>query len=506
MFDYIIIGAGMGGLSAGNFLTKYNKKVLILEKHNIPGGLITSFKRKGTQFNLGIESLYELKEGQTIPQFLKFWGATIKAQKNTGDICCFIDGERYSFRHDKLKDDFIDAFPNNKDDVNLIFDINERMYIEMNSGTEAPKTPYEMNLLEFMKFGITNYIKKPTFMKYGMKDACVVLDKLTQNPVLRSAIYSKGIFPMVYMAYAYRFNVVGKDYYPIGGMQAIPDASVKCFTENGETIKLNTEVSEILMENSKVIGVKIKNGDCYYANTVISNASPHFTYDLLPDSLLQKRKMKKKIKTKEIFPPICALFMCIKSDYDFGNTGCFSFLSTTNYKDSYKNFTPENSPIEMIVYPQNPSDVNKAVVALLPIPYEYHNYWETGAKRERGEAYYKLKNEVMNTVISRLDSSLGNGFKDSLLLSELSTPITFERYTYSKSGSFMGWAIDSKNYGKFLKQKTDVRNLYLCGQWVFPGFGVAGVMASGYYLAKDLLKLDGINLERDYKNYFMLGL
>ncbi|MDP4145425.1 MAG: hypothetical protein Q8936_13230 [Bacillota bacterium] len=67
----------------------------------------------------------------------------------------------------------------------------------------------------------------------------------------------------------------------------------------------------------------------------------------------------------------------------------------------------------------------------------------------------------------------------------------------------MGWAIDSKNYGRFLKQKTEVPNLYLCGQWVFPGFGVAGVMASGYYLAKDLLKSKGIDLERDFKNHFM---
>ena len=47
MFDAIIIGAGIGGLSAGNFLAKYNKKVLILEKHNIPGGFITYFKRFG---------------------------------------------------------------------------------------------------------------------------------------------------------------------------------------------------------------------------------------------------------------------------------------------------------------------------------------------------------------------------------------------------------------------------------------------------------------------------
>jgi phytoene dehydrogenase-like protein len=92
--------------------------------------------------------------------------------------------------------------------------------------------------------------------------------------------------------------------------------------------------------------------------------------------------------------------------------------------------------------------------------------------------------------------------KNSLELAELSTPITFERYTYNKNGSFMGWAIDTKNYGKLMKQKTNVQNLHLVGQWVFPGFGVAGVMASGYYLAKDLLKLDGFDLERDYINYY----
>jgi phytoene dehydrogenase-like protein len=501
-FDYIIIGAGMGGLSTGNFLAKYNKKVLILEKHNIPGGLVTSFKRKDVQFDLGIESLYELKEGQSIPQFLEFWGTTINAQKNTGDICCFVDGKRYDFRHGQLKEDFMNAFPDNKDDVKLIFDINERMFTEMNSGTEAPKPPYEMSLFDLIKFGINNFRKKPTFMKYGLKNVNDALDKLTQDPVLKSVIYSKGGFPMVYMAYVYRFNVIGKDYYPVDGMQAIPDASAQCFVAKEGTLKLNTEVTEILIENGRAIGVNTKDGECYYAGSIISNASPHFTYDLLPDNLAAKSKMKSKLEGKEIFPSVCALFMSVKNDFDFGNISYFSFLSSTHYKDNYKNFTPKNCPIELIVYPQKPSDKNKAAVALMPIPYEYHNYWETGAKRERGEAYYKLKREVTDKVLSRLDSSLGNGFKDSLNLAELSTPITFERYTYSKNGSCMGWAIDAKNYGKFMKQKTEVPDLFLVGQWVFPGFGVAGVMASGYYLAKDLLKSEGVDLERDFKNYF----
>lgn len=492
----------MGGLSTGNFLAKYNKKVLILEKHRIPGGLITSFKRKGAQFDLGIESLYELKDGQTIPQFLEFWGTKVMTQKNTGDLCCFIDGKRYDFRQERLKEDFLEAFPENIEDVQRIFEINEKMYAEMNSGTGAPKPPYEMNPFELVKFGINNYLKKPTFMKYGLKNASDVLDKLTQNPVLRSIIFSKGIFPMVYMAYAYRFNVIGKDYYPTEGMQAIPDASVQSFEANGGTLKLNQEVIEIIIENGKATGVKTIDGSSYYAGTIISNASPHFTYDLLPDSLIQKSKMKQKIVAKEIFPGVCALFMSVKSSYDFGNIGCFSFLSSANYKENCQCFTPENCPIEMVVYPKKAGDTNQAAVALIPLPYEYHNCWETGPNRERGEAYYELKKQVTDIILSRLDVSLDNGFKNHLAHAELSTPITFERYTYSKNGSFMGWAIDAKNYGKFLKQQTDVPNLYLVGQWVFPGFGVAGVMASGYYLAKDLLKSDGIDLESDFKNYF----
>lgn len=194
--------------------------------------------------------------------------------------------------------------------------------------------------------------------------------------------------------------------------------------------------------------------------------------------------------------------MSVNKNYDFGNISCFSFLSSSNYKDNYKSLTPENCPIEMVVYPQKAEDTNRAVAALMPIPYEYHNYWETGTKRERGKNYYKLKGKVTETILERLNSLMGNKFRDSLELAELSTPVTFERYTYSKNGSCMGWAIDAKNYGKFMKQKTEVPNLYLVGQWVFPGFGVAGVMASGYYLAKDLLNLDGIDLKRDYISYF----
>ena len=61
-YDVIIIGAGMGGLSAGAFLAKEGKTVLILEKHNKPGGYVTSFSRRGYRFDAAIFHLTDMGE------------------------------------------------------------------------------------------------------------------------------------------------------------------------------------------------------------------------------------------------------------------------------------------------------------------------------------------------------------------------------------------------------------------------------------------------------------
>ena len=51
-YDYIIVGAGIGGLSAGLNLVSNNKKVLILEKNSLPGGYVTTFKRGRFEFDV----------------------------------------------------------------------------------------------------------------------------------------------------------------------------------------------------------------------------------------------------------------------------------------------------------------------------------------------------------------------------------------------------------------------------------------------------------------------
>ena len=63
-FDVIIIGAGIGGLGAGNFLQAKNPelKTLIIEQNNYPGGYVSGFTRKGIYFDLGAEGMLNFEK------------------------------------------------------------------------------------------------------------------------------------------------------------------------------------------------------------------------------------------------------------------------------------------------------------------------------------------------------------------------------------------------------------------------------------------------------------
>lgn len=501
-YDFIVIGAGMGGLSAANFLAKYGKKVLVLEKHNIPGGLVTSFPRKDVHFDLGILGLYDLKENMAIPQFLEYWGAPqVETVPLRGDMTCYIDGKQHVFRHGTMRADFKRAFSGRAADVDKLFDIMEAIYKEMFSGTEAPEPPYDMNLLQKIRFGIKTSRRMPTFMKYGNKDVQKVLDQLTDSEELKSAIYAYAPYPMVFMAFAYQWGVFSNNEYPKHGMQAIPDAAVASLQQLGGVLKLNTEVTEILVEDGCAYGVRTKGGEEYHGQ-VISNASPQYTYSWIKAEEKRVNKMQQSMAGKKIFPAICAVFMSVDDSYDFGQTECISIAGSKDYRKQPEEYTEETAPIVINIYPKRDGDKYRPLIAMAPLPYGYEENWRTEPGKVRGEAYRALKQRVEAALLNRMRSHLGDDFMQSVRHHELSTPITFERYTYSQAGSFMGWAVDAKQYGKYMKQRTDIKDLYLVGQWVFPGFGVAGVMASGYYLAREILKGEGIDLKQEFTQYF----
>ncbi len=384
-YDFIIIGAGMGGLSAGNFLARYGKKVLVLEKHSIPGGLVTSFSRKNVHFDLGIHGLYELKENQTIPQFLQFFGAPkVHYRPLEGNLRCFVDGKEYLIRHDQPRESLVQYFPDHATDVHRIFDLMETINREMFSGKEAPEPPYNMSFIQKIRFGLNTRKDRPMFLKYGTRDFEKIMNKLTDSEELKALIYSRSPYAMVFMAFAYQWGVFGKSVYPSKGMQAIPDSACESLVRMGGEIRCLTEVTEILVHEGRAYGVKTKSGEVIHGR-VISNASPHYTYEWIRNGEAEKEKMKKVLTKRKIFEPVALMFMSFdESIYALNDLEGINITSKADFRKKTHEYTPESAPIIITIYPRRSDDELRALVASVPLSYGYHNYWNTGQDRKRG--------------------------------------------------------------------------------------------------------------------------
>ena len=499
-FDAIIIGGGIGGLSTAAFLAKNGVKVIVLEKHNTPGGFAASFERNGCRFDIGLEGLYELGEKNVIPFFLNYLGKKIATHLRKENFRIFNGGLDIRLHSGSYASDLASAFPGEKAGIEKFFRINKKIMDEM-SGGGAPKPPYEMNLFEKIAMGIGSLFTRPTLMRYGFRDAVPVLKKLFKDRRVAETLYAKLPTPAMYTATAYRWNVADREevYYPEGGMQAIADTLAASIRENGGQVILNKEVNKVLIDESGekpfARGVKCVDGEYFYADTVISNSSPHHLLNKMIDGVFALEQLRKTISQRKVFPGAMLSFTGVDGSYDFGGYNYFGFMGDNPLSLTPEKATPENCPFAMFVAEKPHGQKNHSAIIYACLPYSYHNNWESGPNGERGEAYRKVKDEAHNVLLERVSSKLGAEFEKAVLFSIPSTPVTAWRYTYSYQGSYIGWDYSRASLGKFLPHQTPVKGLYMVGQWVFPGFGIAGTMAGGYYLSRRLLAERGIDLD-----------
>ena len=276
----------------------------------------------------------------------------------------------------------------------------------------------------------------------------------------------------------YRPNVVLD--YPIGGSAALVDALVRGLTKHGGKLILNAHVEQILVENNRAVGVKLRNGKEIRANkAVVSNASVWDTVKLIPEGAVPKRYLQQQQATPE-----CDSFMHLHLGIDATELRSDLSIHYIVVNDWDKGITaPQNVVVASIPSVLDPSlaPPGKHVIHVYTPGNEPYAIWQGIERNSKEYALLKQQRaEVMWQALERIIPDI----RDRCEVTLVGTPLTHARFLRRHHGSY-GAAI-AAGKGLFPGANTPLSGLLCCGDSTFPGIGLPAVAASGMAAANTI--------------------
>lgn len=489
-YDVIVIGAGNGGLASAATLSENGKKVILFERHNIPGGCGTSFRRGRFEFEVALHQLSSLgskeKPGPLRKQFERYGIADQISWVEIKELfrVNFADKTGVSLPADRKKceEHLSKLFPHQKEAIKKYFETVYRFYQESDDFAAASaKSSGEPGAMKkaIMKFG---FPKKYKYLaKYALRSTQDVLDEFFTDKKLQLALSAywcfmgmpPSRFPWAILAKCTYIYIEDKPYYLRGTSmvmnQAIMDAAVKM----GAEVKLNCGVKKIILEGNKAVGVIDENGVEYRAKKIISNISPLHTYGALLDEeeIPQKAKDYLKPYTVGISALTCFIGLdCTPEEIGFTTSFTLNYKSedaNKDFQDAYK-LLPENDPLVATCYTVDDPEISpKGTSVITAGVLKYSTEWE----KLSPEQYYQMKYEAGRRILDRLEE-MYPGIKEHVEEMEIATPLTHMRYLNHPGGAIYGYEQDLMQSVFFFPNESMIENLEFASGWVNAcGFG-----------------------------------
>ncbi|QEE17526.1 phytoene desaturase family protein [Promethearchaeum syntrophicum] len=469
-YDIVIIGSGLGGLGAGLILTKQNPnlRVLIVEQHTIPGGYVTGFYRKGYYFDPGAEGISSMYEGSTLRKTLNEIGFQQEYIKiDPLETYYFDDGKKIALYYDIEK---------------FLIEV-EAAYPEEKKGTEDFLNECNRILGKKMKGEDIEEYKDWSF--YDLLKKYVKNDNILDIFNLFCLWFSEPIRKMKAKTGATLVSNVMKTgvVYPKGGMANFSKKLADLFVSNGGTIIYGKKATNILIEDHIVTGILLNDGKEVKCDYVISNADVKKTMlEYIEEKYLDNDYLKFIRDLKQSHTGVM-LFLGVDMDLSMYPSH-FQISEDIDGIDRIKKNILEIKKLAVripaIKDPSLLNDGKYSIVAFFFSPYDWNNMWNSGPGGKRTPEYRKLKDDLMNQMITKIETIIPK-LKENIDIRILATPLTFDRYVMVSEGAWFG----PNSFSKLPGIKTPIKNLFLVGASV-EGSGVPSALSSGFKVGKIL--------------------
>ncbi len=489
-YDVIVIGAGNGGLAAAATLAEKGKRVIVFEKHNIPGGCGTSFRRGRFEFEVALHQLSSMgtpeKPGPLREQFRRYG---IESEIDWIEIkelfrVNFPDGAGVAIPADRKRCEahLAELFPAEKDNILRYF---ETVYTFCREAAEfaakSAASTGEPGALKkaIMKLGFPKLY--PTLAKYGLKSTQEVLDEFFTDVKLQLSLSAywcfmgmpPARFPWSILAKCTNIYMEDKPFYLRGTSMLMNQALMEAIRRMGGEVRVNCGAKKLLLENGAAVGIVDENGETYRAKKIISNISPLHTYGALlaHDEVPEAAREYLKPYTVGISAITCFIGLdCTPEEIGFTTSFTLnyeSFDANRDFQDAYK-LLPENDPLVATCYTvDDPTISPRGTSVITAGTLKYGAEWE----KLSPEQYYEMKYEAGRRIVARLEK-MYPGFTDHIEEMEIATPLTHMRYLNHPGGAIYGYEQDLMSSVFFFPAESKIPNLEFASGWVNAcGFG-----------------------------------
>lgn len=481
-YDAIVIGAGNGGLVAALTLQKAQKKVLLLEKEGIPGGVATSFVRGRFEFDAYLQEIngVGLESNNDLTKLLERLGIQEKPEfvlLEEDAVISLNTHESYVIPHSLSS--FVlkmeEYQPGCQESVQAFLNCCKEVLKVLKYVEENPQ-----NLEELLQE------ECPQFLEFATNSLEEVLESLKVPKKIREIITyswindgspSKDLAFVSFVPSFYARLNSGVSY-PVKRSFSLSLTIQEEFERLGGVVRFFSNVEKILFTDDDISGVQIEDGSVFYTKHLISNISPNVLYGSLIPKDKQTKEMNQICNARVLGARGMSVYLGLnKSPQELGlkQARYFIYDSLDSNLEAKRMREVYHTGCVVTVY----ENMVKKVSSTTTLCISSLLFGDDFDKIVTSANYFTLKEKIARHFVEVVERTINVSLVDAIEEIEVATPVSFARYNGHPSGTLYGYL--AKGYDNLLarmlneKQELYLKNLHFCGCF---GTRLSGFLAS----------------------------
>ena len=473
--NIVIIGSGIGGLTAGILLSLLNYNVTIVEKNPLPGGLMRSYRRAGIDCPVGVHYVGALGENEPLGKIFRLLGISVNdlfermGQDGVIDRYIFDD---FTFdlptSIDAYEKNLLSFFPGDRAAIDTIMrnlrEISARMLgpsFVFNQGDPFQSIGYFISLGEYLQ---------DLNVSDRLQSVLAVPAQLIGVPAAQCPVIFHHMVLAGYLFSCWRLKESGSK---------MADIFARRFAFLGGKLILNDSGEKILLESGKVAGLRLKSGNSLPADAIVAAIHPKAMLELLEAESLKSSYRQRVLNLQETEGVIV-----IQVSVDAG-----AHREMTH--NIYRLQAVEKGLFNYgIFYQLRRSSINgKNLLSIITRSlYSEWSKWENTTSGKRGQGYEEKKLGIARDLLREAGKIFGNLQEPRIL--DIFTPLTLRDYVNCPEGSCYGVMHSSSQLLKIASlNNVPLPGLYLAGQNVVAP-GVLGTTLGSFNTVKQIVGLE----------------